>query len=293
MLSLHQLTKTYARRGHPPHHAVNEVSLHLDAGVTGLVGHNGAGKTTLMNMLATLVPPTSGRIEFMGQDILSQRQHYRSRLGYLPQDFDVYPHLSALEFLQYMATLKGVDNPGRVQQVLERVNLHGQQHRLAASFSGGMKRRLGIAQALLNDPLVLIVDEPTAGLDPEERWRFRTLLEDLGDSRCILLSTHIVSDIEDLAQRVAIMRQGQLVADHTPDDFIRLARGQVWSARLNQDAFAQLPPLQVLSRQRLMNDVLVRIAHPYPPCEGAVEETPSLEEALMALRYAQAEGVAS
>lgn len=191
MLLIQDVVKTFGQR-----HAVDGVSLRLEPGVIGLIGHNGAGKSTLMQMLATLTRPTSGRILLDGQDIVAKPELMRRRLGYLPQDFGVYPHLTALEFLQYFAALKGVRS--RLHEVLERVNLHEQARRPAATFSGGMRQRLGIAQALLGDPDVLIVDEPTAGLDPEERLRLRHLLGDLGRQRLVIVSTHIVSDIENM-----------------------------------------------------------------------------------------------
>jgi ABC-2 type transport system ATP-binding protein len=184
MLTLDNVTKRYGA-GAP---AVDGLSLHLPAGVVGLVGHNGAGKTTLMQMIATLARPTSGAILLDGVDIVRKPAAMRARLGYLPQDFGVYPNLSALEFMQYFAALKGVRDPARIRRLLETVNLAQHAHRQAAGFSGGMRRRLGIAQALLNDPDVLVVDEPTAGLDPEERVRFRQLLADLGAHRLVLVS---------------------------------------------------------------------------------------------------------
>ena len=286
MLRIQDVTKTFGKIN-----AVEGVSLDLSPGVVGLIGHNGAGKSTLMQMLATLTPPTRGRILLDGQDIVAKPELMRRRLGYLPQDFGVYPHLTALEFLQYFAALKGVRDPKRLQHLLELVNLHEQAHRPAAGFSGGMRQRLGIAQALLNDPDVLIVDEPTAGLDPEERLRFRHLLGDLGRKRLVIVSTHIVSDVENMASHLAVMRQGRLVAFESPDAVLRRAAGTVWTALLSPadyEALREQAAVHVLQAQPLGAQVQVRMAHASRPCAEAEPAQASLEEALMAQRYADA-----
>lgn len=284
MLQIQDVVKTFGKVN-----AVDGVSLDLAPGVVGLIGHNGAGKSTLMQMLATLTKPTRGRILLDGQDIVAKPELMRSRLGYLPQDFGVYPHLTALEFLQYFAALKGVRDARRLRELLELVNLHEQAHRPAAGFSGGMRQRLGIAQALLNDPDVLIVDEPTAGLDPEERLRFRHLLGDLGRKRLVIVSTHIVSDVENMASQLAILRQGRLVAFETPDAVLARAAGKVWTALLAPAAYEALRgQVQVLQAQPQGARVQVRMAHPSLPCPGAEPANASLEEALMAQRYADA-----
>jgi ABC-2 type transport system ATP-binding protein len=197
MLSIDHVTKRYGKVT-----AVDDLSIELQSGVVGLIGHNGAGKTTLMQMIATLTRPTQGSIRFNGADVVKQPEAVRSRLGFLPQDFGVYPHLTAREFLKYFAALKGVADVNRIQHLLELVNLHEHADRLAATFSGGMRQRLGIAQALLNDPDILIVDEPTAGLDPGERLRFRNLLSEIGFKKLVIVSTHIVSDIENMAGEI-------------------------------------------------------------------------------------------
>lgn len=286
MLDIRNVVKTYGKNVT----AVNDVSLQLSAGVVGLVGHNGAGKTSLMQMIATLTRPTSGQILFDGADIARTPNAIRGRLGFLPQDFGVYPNLSALEFLQYFAALKGVRDPARLRQLLEMVNLHEHAHRAASTFSGGMRRRLGIAQALLNDPDILIVDEPTAGLDPEERLRFRHLLSEIGFQKLVIVSTHIVSDIENMAGHLAVMRAGRLVAYQTPDCFVQQARGRVWSATVDAGQYEVLrAQVHVLQAQRQGGAIQLRIAHPHAPCAGARETEPSLEEALMTLRYAAQE----
>ncbi|MBV8035106.1 ABC transporter ATP-binding protein [Roseateles sp.] len=284
MLHIQDVVKTFGQ-----HNAVDGVSLRLEPGVVGLIGHNGAGKSTLMQMLATLTRPTRGRILLDGQDIVARPELMRQRLGYLPQDFGVYPHLTAFEFLQYFAALKGVRERRRLHEVLELVNLHEQAQRPAAGFSGGMRQRLGIAQALLGDPDVLIVDEPTAGLDPEERLRLRHLLGDLGRQRLVIVSTHIVSDVENMATRLAILRRGRLVAFETPDALLARAAGQVWTALLAPAAYEALrDQVQVLQAQPQGDRVQVRMAHPSRPCAGAEPARASLEEALMAQRYADA-----
>ncbi|MEH6437916.1 ABC transporter ATP-binding protein [Massilia sp. DD77] len=283
MLELRAVAKTFGKGVK----AVDGVSLRLERGVVGLIGHNGAGKTTLMQMIATLTRPSSGQVLWKGADIARTPDAIRRTLGYLPQDFGVYPNLSALEFMQYFAALKGVRDGARIRHLLELVNLHDQAHRPAASFSGGMRRRLGIAQALLNDPDILVVDEPTAGLDPEERLRFRNLLGELGFGKLVIMSTHIVSDVESIAGELAIMRSGRLVAHETPDAILARARGQVWSASVAAlDYEALRGRVHVLQAQRQGERVALRIAHPELPCAGAHAAEPSLEEALMAQRYA-------
>jgi ABC-type multidrug transport system ATPase subunit len=263
------------------------VSLALKPGVVGLIGHNGAGKTTLMQMIATLAKPSRGRILFDGIDIIAKPETIRRRLGYLPQDFGVYRNVSALEFMQYFAALKGVRDPARIRRLLELVNLHEQAQRQASSFSGGMLRRLGIAQALLNDPDILVVDEPTAGLDPEERLRFRNLLAELGFDKLVIISTHIVSDVENIAGQLAIMRSGKLVACDTPGAVLARARGQVWSASVDAGEYELLRKrTHVLQALRQGERVALRMAHPDRPCLDAQPCEPSLEEALMAQRYA-------
>ena len=283
MLEVRNVVKIFDRKVT----AVDDVSLNLKSGVLGLIGHNGAGKTTLMQMIATLSRPSSGQILFQGQDIVKNPNAIRARLGFLPQDFGVYPNLSALEFMQYFAALKGVNDSARIRRLLDLVNLQDHANRQAASFSGGMRRRLGIAQALLNDPDILVVDEPTAGLDPEERLRFRNLLAELGRNKLVIISTHIVSDVESIASEIAIMRSGKLVAVATPEAIIATARGQIWAAQLALADYESLAgSVQILHAQR-QNDLMnVRIAHPTAPCAHAQSVEPNLEEALMTQRYA-------
>jgi ABC-2 type transport system ATP-binding protein len=217
MLRIESVSKRF-RSGN---YGVRDVSLHVNGGVLGLLGPNGAGKTTLMQMIATVTKPTAGRIFFRDTDVVAKPDTLRRRLGYLPQDFGVYDNLTAFEFLSYFAALKGVRSRAKIQEMLELVNLHSVASRAVGGFSGGMKQRLGIAQALVNLPDLVIVDEPTAGLDPEERVRFRNVLSELGEGRLVILSTHIVSDIESIATQIAIMKGGALVALATPDELLQ------------------------------------------------------------------------
>src|SRR5208337_3712340 len=211
--------------------ALEDFSLELGPGVLGLLGPNGAGKTTLMSILATITRPTSGNIRWNGTDLAKDPNAIRTVLGYLPQDFGVYPNLNAVEFLEYLAAVKVVDAATaarRIDELLELVNLSEVRKRPLGGYSGGMKQRVGIAQALLNDPQLLIVDEPTAGLDPEERVRFRNLLSDLSGERIVILSTHIVSDVEATATDIALIAKGSLVAHATPEALLLQVEGKVW-----------------------------------------------------------------
>lgn len=199
--------------------AVSDFTLRLEPGILGLLGPNGAGKSTLMRMLATVTRPSSGTIRFDGVDVVANPDSLRRTLGYLPQDFGIYPHLSAIEFLEYIGALKGISRRvlrARIATLLEVLNLTYAASRPLGGFSGGMRQRVGIAQALLNEPRVLIVDEPTAGLDPEERVRLRTLLSEMSNDRIIIFSTHICSDVESVAKRIAIVDRGRLLAYDVP-----------------------------------------------------------------------------
>ncbi|HEY6138516.1 MAG TPA: ABC transporter ATP-binding protein [Thermoanaerobaculia bacterium] len=216
MLELDSVSKRY-RAGN---YGVREVSLALTGGVVGLLGPNGAGKSTLMQMIATITRPTAGRILWRGEDLAKNPDALRARLGYLPQDFGVYDNLTPEEFLGYIAALKGVRDRARIGAMLEAVNLHSVARRPIGGFSGGMKQRVGIAQALINDPDLVIVDEPTAGLDPEERVRFRDMLAEIGLGKLVILSTHIVSDVESIATQIAVMREGRVIALAAPEELL-------------------------------------------------------------------------
>ena len=285
MLKVDGVTKRY--RGGVT--AVADLSLELGAGVVGLLGPNGAGKTTLMQLIATITRPTQGRIHFQGVDVLKEPEAVRRQLGYLPQDFGVYDNLTAFEFLAYFGGLKGGTTKGRIDELLELVNLHTVAHRPAATFSGGMRQRLGIAQALLNDPSLLIVDEPTAGLDPEERVRFRHLLSDLGHGKLVLLSTHIVSDIESLAGTIAVMQHGRLVTCAPPETLLQGARGKVWEAVVSSADYEQARGrLKVTRAVRQADGVHARVVARDQPFPAAQPVEPDLEDAFVHLMQSAA-----
>lgn len=229
-LVLDRLTKQYG-----PKIAVDRVSARLRPGVYGLLGANGAGKTTIMRMICGILRPSSGEISLDGRSIAELGGEYRARLGYLPQDFGYYPEFTALDFMEYMAALKGVDARAaraRSLELLDRVGLAGEEHRRIRTFSGGMKQRLGIAQAVLNDPDVLVLDEPTAGLDPKERVRFRNLIAGFATDKIVLLSTHIVSDVEYIADSILMMRAESFIMQGSPSEVVRGVEGMVWEARV-------------------------------------------------------------
>src|SRR3990170_6922163 len=223
--------------------AVSEVSMRVGPGVLGLLGPNGAGKSSLMRILATVTRPSSGRVTWDDVDIVAHPDEMRRVLGYLPQDFGLYPHLTAPEMLSYLAAVKGLSGRSarhRIDELLGMVNLPEARKRPLGKYSGGMRQRVGIAQALLNDPELLIVDEPTVGLDPEERMRFRHLLTDLAGDRIVILSTHIVSDVEAVAEDIAILAGGRLVRRGTPEELLRAADGWVWELLVPAGALAEL-----------------------------------------------------
>ncbi len=278
MLSIESVTKKF--RGGVT--AVDSLSLSLESGVLGLLGPNGAGKTTLMQMIATITRPTAGRITWNGADLANDPDALRLKLGYLPQDFGVYDNLTALEFLTYFASLKGVTSKTRIMEMLELVNLHTVAHRSAGAFSGGMKQRLGIAQALVNDPDVVIVDEPTAGLDPEERVRFRNILSDIGFGKLVILSTHIVTDIESIATSIAVMKHGKLVSHASPEAMLQSAAGSVWQAVLSSERFAaERAKFRVSHAVRKPDGVHVRVVQRARPWPDAQPAEPDLEDAFL------------
>lgn len=279
-LMIDRLSKRYGQ-----HVALRELSLRCEPGLLGLVGPNGAGKTSLMRMIATLLEPSEGSICWNGQDIRTHGQVLRQVLGYLPQDFGIYPEFTGRQFLRYLAAMKGL--PGallnrRVDEVLSIVNLEQEADRKLPTYSGGMKQRIGIAQALLNDPELLIVDEPTAGLDPAERVRFRTLLASLTRNRIIMLSTHIIGDVEAVANRLVILREGRVLADTTPEALLARTAGSVWSATVDQATALQLQAsYQVSTMVNQMSGLTLRIVSTTRPHETAVVVDPSLEEAYL------------
>jgi ABC-type multidrug transport system ATPase subunit len=264
--------------------ALRRFSLELKPGVLGLLGPNGAGKTTLMNILATITRASEGAVTWNGVDVAKDPNALRAVLGYLPQDFGVYPNLSAQEFLEYLAAVKGLEAAAarrRIDQLLNVVNLADVRGRPLGGFSGGMKQRVGIAQALLNDPRVLIVDEPTAGLDPEERVRFRNLLSDLSGERVVILSTHIVSDVEATATEIALISNGSLVAHAAPEELLRSVEGRVWEWVIpSADLNAVKQAYRVSNTARRSDGVHVRVLTEEPP-DGARAVQPTLEDAYL------------
>ncbi len=269
--------------------ALSGFDLELGSGILGLLGPNGAGKSTLMSILATITLPSSGRVLWHdGTDVYDIAQHpnaLRNVLGFLPQDFGVYPSLSAVEFLEYLAAIKGLDTRSarkRIDELLTLVNLQSAKTRKLGSFSGGMRQRVGIAQALLNDPKLLIVDEPTAGLDPEERVRFRNLLSELSHERIVILSTHIVSDVELTADRIALVGNGRLITCQTPDELLLSLEGRVWECVVPPDMVAQFKPHHTCSGTvRRQDGVHVRVVSDNKPWHNAVPQPALLEDAYL------------
>ena len=264
---------------------LKDFSLSLEPGILGLVGPNGAGKSTLMRILATITKPTQGLVTWNGADIVQGPNSVRAVLGYLPQDLRVYPNLNATEFLEYMAAIKGLDGRAarrRIDELLLVVNLVDARKRPLGGFSGGMKQRVGIAQALLNDPQLLIVDEPTAGLDPEERVRFRNLLSDLSGERIVVLSTHIVSDVEAVATQIALIRQGRLLRCETPETLLRGVEGKVWEWTALSTDLPALRERHLLSGTiRHSDGVQVRAVEDAQPVATAQVVPPRLEDAYL------------
>lgn len=262
--------------------AVREVSCTLTNGVYGLLGVNGAGKTTLMRLLCTLLTPTSGQVSLDGQDIFQMGAEYRRRLGYLPQDFGYYPDFSVFDYLLYIGSIKGL-RPAtarkRGEALLEQVGLTAARNKKMKRLSGGMKRRVGIAQAMLNDPEILILDEPTAGLDPSERIRFRNLLAELSQSRLVLLSTHIVSDVEHIAHQILLMKAGAIVQTGAPAELTAALPTGVWRVEVPQEQVeGYLRRFQVANLRTTGTGAELRILAPTPPAPQAVREPATLED---------------
>lgn len=283
-LSITNLSKQY----NAEKTAVSNFSLTINKGVLGLLGPNGAGKSTLMKMIATISKPSGGSLLLDGIDIVQNPNAIRKVLGYLPQDFGVYPNLNAYEFLEYIAAMKGVGGKGlrqRIDLLLEGVNLSADAKRPIGTYSGGMKQRIGIAQALLNDPKVLIFDEPTVGLDPEERMRFRQLISDLAQDSIIILSSHIVSDIETIADEVAIMKEGQLITHAAQYDIIQQAEGRIFELLLdNSDLNTFKQQYRVIDTARQADKIRVRyISKAGTAAPSSTQVTATLEDAYLFL----------
>jgi ABC-2 type transport system ATP-binding protein len=268
------------------HWALRNFSLTVGPGVLGLLGPNGAGKTTLMNIVATITRASEGTARWEGADLRRDPDALRSVLGYLPQDFGVYPNLNATEFLEYLAAVKGLDAASsrrRIDELLVLVNLADVRKRPLGQYSGGMRQRIGIAQALLNDPRLLIVDEPTTGLDPEERVRFRNLLTELSADRIVILSTHIVSDVEAAATDIVLINRGGLVAHAAPEELLARAEGKVWECVVPSASLEGIKSRYTISGTvRRSDGIHVRlVADAGSAPAGAQPALPSLEDAYL------------
>ena len=263
--------------------AVDDVSLHITPGVWGLLGANGAGKTTLMRMIAGIMKPTAGTIRYDGIPIDELKEHYRDIFGYLPQEFGFYPEFTVKDYLKYVSVLKGLtakDSKRKIDELLEQLTLSHVKNKKIIKLSGGMKRRVGIAQALLNEPEVLILDEPTSGLDPGERVRFRNLLSEFAHDRIVLISTHIVSDVEYIATQNVVMKGGKLLAGGTTEELVKLVNGKVWTTQIPMDSLAEyerrLPIVNIRNEDN--GQISIRYLAEHPFTEHSRPAAPHLED---------------
>lgn len=277
VLSLDRLTKTFGSKI-----AVDNISATMQPGVYGLLGANGAGKTTLMRMICAILEPSSGEVLLDGQNVSDMGVDYREILGYLPQDFGYYPSYTAKDYLEYIAVLKGIPRRAaaiKIKELLDEVGLSDVSRKKIRTYSGGMKQRLGIAQALLNDPRILILDEPTAGLDPKERVRFRNLLSSLARDRIVILSTHIVSDIEAIADRVFVMKRGQFVSQGSIRELLAEVQGHVWELAIDPAETEKWEEeTTVANLRREDHQTILRVISEESPGAGAVQIQATLED---------------
>ena len=293
MLTLSGLSKTYANGVR----ALHDVSLNIDRGLFGLLGPNGAGKSTLMRTIAALQEPDTGSIALDGIDVLAQPQELRRRLGYLPQDFGVYPGVSALALLDHIAVLKGITNKAQrreqIDALLQLTNLYDVRKHAVSTFSGGMRQRFGIAQALLGAPRLIIVDEPTAGLDPEERNRFHNLLSEIGEDAVVLLSTHIVEDVSELCPRMAILAGGRIVLEGAPVRLIDELEGRLWRKVVPKAAVGEIRASHaVISTHLFGGQTQVHVLADDRPDTGFEPAEPDLEDVYFSILSSQKERVA-
>jgi len=277
-LELENITMIFGQK-----QAVKDVNVILHHGIYGLLGANGAGKTTLMKMVCGVLQPSNGNILYNGKNIVKIDEEYRGELGYLPQNFGYYPDFSAQDFMYYMAALKGIEkNKARkkTQELLEQVNLRDDAKKKIRTFSGGMRQRLGIAQALLNEPSILVLDEPTAGLDPKERMKFRNIIEKFSMEKIVILSTHIVSDIDYIADTVLMMKQGKFILNMPTKDAIDLMKGKVWNVVVQSSEIEKVSKkYRVINIQKRKDEkISLRIISDTEPMEGVQMLQPSLED---------------
>jgi len=283
MLSIRNISKTYPNGVE----ALKGVSLEIPVGMYGLLGPNGAGKSTLMRTIASLQQPDQGEIRFDGIDVLGEPAKLRATLGYLPQDFGVYPRISAEDMLDHLAVLKGIAAKGErremVHALLARTNLYDVRKKALSGYSGGMRQRFGIAQALIGDPKLLIVDEPTAGLDPEERIRFHNVLSEIGEDRVVILSTHIVDDVADLCPRMAILTQGRIALEGVPADLTANMDGRIWQKTVDKSQVeAERARHAVISTHLRAGKTVLRILADTEPGGGYTQHPPELEDVYFA-----------
>ena len=280
ILSLQNVSKQYSNGVK----ALDNVSIDIKAGMFGLLGPNGAGKSSLMRTIATLQTPDTGEIEFNGLDILTNKIEFRKQLGYLPQEFGVYPKMSASDLLHYFATLKGITNKSErnniVDKALEVTNLSDVRNKHVAGYSGGMKQRFGIAQLLLNNPKLIIVDEPTAGLDPAERHRFLNVLREIGTNHIVIFSTHIVDDVKELCTDMAILNGGKILAQSTPKELVKGLDGKIWKTTTSRDTIDEMQKQHnvISSSFNDTNDLDVRVYSEVSPGATFEQTQPTLED---------------
>lgn len=276
-LTLERLSKQFKNRI-----AVENVNAELTEGIYGFLGANGAGKTTLMQMICGIVAPTSGEVKLNGKNVTEMGEQFRDLLGYLPQEFGYTPGFTAEDFMLYIASVKGLDPRyarRRTRELMKLVSLEGDMKRKIRTFSGGMKRRLGIAQALLNDPKILIMDEPTAGLDPKERAYFRNVIAEMAQDKIIIISTHIVSDIEYISDQVIIMKKGRFILQGTTEELTAEAEGMVWSCRVPVREWAAFENSHTVANSRNLGELVeARVISPERPCADAEQAEPTLED---------------
>ena len=286
-LTLQNITKKYERVL-----VLNDISLTLKPGIYGLLGANGAGKTTLFKIICRLMEPTHGRIKFNGKNVNQQAEAYRTNLGFLPQDFSYYPDFTGMRFMLYIATLKGLNNTvakKRSLELLKQVGLEEMKDIKIRKYSGGMKQRLGIAQAMLNNPQILILDEPTVGLDPKERVKFRKLISSFANNKIVILSTHIVADVEYIADEIIVLKKGMILNKGTTDILLKEIQNHVWECFVNMDQINLFEDKFIVSNRKYTeNGAVLRIVSTNQPALNAKKVEPSLED--LYLYYFREEG---